>query len=90
MGSVFATDLAGMDLDIHDSIRIHLLSNHYPPVPSIMVEPCIEAIQAFNDEDFQRLIELPEGCYWRNQSTAPASAIVEVHHLDAWINSEEY
>jgi len=33
MGNTFAADLATMDLSLSDSIRIHLTSNHYPPVP---------------------------------------------------------
>jgi len=46
MGNTFAADLATMDLSLSDSIRIHLTSNHYPPVPSSMVQPCIDAIDA--------------------------------------------
>ena len=88
MGSNFATELADeelLGLDLETSIAIHLQANHYPPVPTSMVEPCIAAIDAYHDEDYQRLIELPEPITWRDQNTAPASAIVEAHHLDAWL-----
>jgi hypothetical protein len=91
MGSNLATELADSDLfpdlSLEDSIAIQLRSNHYPPVPLSMVQPCIEAIQACNDEMSNKLITLPEGITWRNEPTAPAWAIVEGHHLDAWIVS---
>lgn len=88
MGSNFATDLASndlIDLDLETQIGIHLSSNHYPPVPSSMIQPCIDAIDAYYDEDYQRLIELPEGVSWRGENYSPASAIVNGHHLDAWL-----
>jgi hypothetical protein len=85
MGSNFATDLAESDLSLRDSIAIHLRGNHYPPVPLSMVEPCLEAIEACNDEMNSKLITLPEGVTWRGSVEAPAWAIVEAHHLNAWI-----
>jgi hypothetical protein len=88
MGSTFATELADNDLlglDLETQIGIHLSSNHYPPVPRSMVQPCIDAIDAYYEEDYQRLIELPAPITWRDQNTAPASAIIEAHHLDAWL-----
>ena len=88
MGSNFATDLADnelLDLDLETQIGIHLSANHYPPVPSSMIQPCIDAIDAYYDEDYDRLIVLPAPITWRDQNTAPASAIVDAHHLDAWL-----
>ncbi len=82
----------GIHLDIETQIGIHLSGNHYPPVPNSMVKPCIEAIDAVNDLGLWNAdIELPEGISWRGLPTAPASAIIEAHHLDAWIiEREEY
>jgi hypothetical protein len=88
MGSNFAHDLANNDLlelDLERQIGIHLSANHYPPVPSSMIQPCIDAIDAYYDEDYDRLIVLPAPITWRDQKTAPASAIVDAHHLDAWL-----
>jgi len=90
MGNNFATELADRDLfpelDLEMAISIHLQSNHYPPVPLSMVQPCIDAIDAYYDEDYNKLIELPEGVTYRGGATsAPASAIIEQHHLDAWL-----
>lgn len=90
MGSNFATELAELDLglSLEDSIGIHLQANHYPPVPRTMVQPCIDAIDAYWEEDFDREIKLPEGVSWRNKDSAPASAIVEAHHLQAWLATD--
>ena len=93
MGSNFANDLALADnLDIESQIAIHLSANHYPPVPAFMVDTCIQAIDAVNDLGLWNLeIPLPEGVSWRGLTTAPAHAIIEQHHLDAWIiEREEY
>ena len=89
MGYNTALDLSN-ELDIEVAIGYHLQGNHYPPVPLSMVEPCIEAIDAFYDEDYNREISLPEGISWRGQVTAPASAIIEQHHLEAWLPEEDY
>ena len=87
MGTNFATELAELDLglSLEDSIAIHLSANHYPPAPRSMVQPCIDAIDAYYDEDYQRLIDLPAPITWRDKSQAPASAIVDAHHLEAWL-----
>ena len=84
MGYTTAQELASI-LDLEGSIEMHLTANHYPPVPRSMVQPCIDAIDAYHDEDYDREIALPEGVSWRGNTTAPASAIVDAHHLDAWL-----
>jgi hypothetical protein len=83
MGYNTALDLADLDLEV--ALGYHLQGNHYPPVPLSMVEPCIEAIDAYWDEDFDRAIEMPEGVSYKGQTHAPAWAIVEQHHLAAWL-----
>ena len=89
MGYNTAIDLSN-ELDLEVAIGYHLQGNHYPPVPLSMVEPCIDAIDAYYDEDYNREIALPEGISWRGQVTAPASAIVDAHHLNAWLPEEDY
>jgi hypothetical protein len=86
MGNNTAMDLAtNLDISLENAIGIHLQSNHYPPVPLSMVQPCIDAIDAYHEEDYNRMITLPEGVFYRNETTAPANAIVEQHHLSAWL-----
>jgi hypothetical protein len=91
MGYNTALDLSEeLELDLEMAIGIHLRSNHYPPVPLSMVQPCIEAIDAYYDEDYRREITLPEGVLWRGQVTAPADAIIDQHHLSAWLPENEF
>lgn len=91
MGSTLATELAEGDfgLDLRAQITIQLRNNHYPPVPYEMVDPCIDAITACNEGNYSASIALPSPIMWRGQDHAPASAIVEAHHLDPWIDQEE-
>jgi len=97
MGSNMANEMAdgtladlGINLTIEQQIGIHLSSNHYPPVPSMMIQPCIEAIDAVNDAGLWDLpIQLPEGVEYKGLKEAPARAIIEAHHLDAWLIERE-
>lgn len=99
MGNNLSAELANnewLDLDLETAVTIQLRNNHYPPVPYSMVEPCIEAIEACNDNEFNKLIKLPfDGLdengepfqiKWKGQDHAPAWAIVEGHHLDEFIS----
>ena len=86
MGSTLATELADgtLGLDMESAIAMHLQGNHYPPVPLSMVQPCIDAIDAYWEDDSSREIELPEGVSWRGNTSAPAYTIIESHHLESW------
>jgi hypothetical protein len=91
MGSVTAIGLAESELDLEKQLAYHLQGNHYPPVPLSMVQPCIDAIDAAYDEDYDREIEMPEGVFYKGKTTAPAWAIIEQHHLDWFITpADEY
>ena len=89
MGYNTASDLAE-SFDLDQAILIHLRSNHYPPVPSSMVAPCIDAIDAYYADDVNQLIKLPEGVLWKGKPEAPAYAIIEAHHLEAWLPETDY
>jgi hypothetical protein len=89
MGSNFANDLATMpEIDMESAIAMHLRGNHYPPVPLSMVQPCIDAIDAYWEDSQERHIDLPEGVLWKGETYAPAWAIIESHHLDAWCQDD--
>lgn len=77
------------ELELEQAITMQLRGNHYPPVPYSMVPICIEAIYAYNVGDHFREIKLPEGVFWRGKDSAPASAIIDSHHLDAWCENDE-
>jgi hypothetical protein len=93
MGRNMAYELSDTELfpqlELEQAITIQLRSNHYPPVPYSMVPICIDAIYAYNEGDYQKEIKLPEGVLWRGQEYAPAAAIIDSHHLDAWCNSDD-
>ena len=84
MGYTTAVSLSE-ELDLEVALGYHLQGNHYPPVPLTMVQPCIDAIDAIHAGDGDTEIELPEGVLYKNKTTAPAHAIAEQHHLDAWL-----
>ena len=89
MGSNLAYELANGDFDLSTALKIHLTSNHYPPVPESMVMPCIEALEAYWDHDIDRQIAMPEGVSYKGLDKAPAYAIIEQHHLEAWLYDDE-
>ena len=90
MGSVTALGIIDSVLDLETQLLYHLRGNHYPPVPAEMVQPCIEAIDAFYDEDYGRMIDMPMvgdfQILYRGETQAPARAIVEQHHLETFID----
>jgi hypothetical protein len=85
MGSVTALGIQDSVLDLETQLAYHLQGNHYPPVPLSMVQPCIDAIDAYYDEDYNKLIEMPEGVSYKGDTHAPAWAIIEQHHLEFWL-----
>ena len=76
-------------MTLEQQLAFHLQSNHFPPVPTSMIQPCIEAIDAYWDEDIHRLISLPEGVGYNGLTVAPAYAIVDAHHLEHWVTDYE-
>ena len=89
MGSITALGIQDSVLDLETQLAYHLQGNHYPPVPLSMVQPCIEAIDAYYDNDAMRFIAMPEGVFYKGMSHAPAWAIIEQHHLDFWLPQDD-
>lgn len=83
MGSLQAREMAEL-ADLDTALTWHLRTNHYPPVPLTMIEPCKQAIDAYWEDDLDRQIPMPEGVYYKGTTTAPARAIIIQHHLDPW------
>lgn len=88
MGNLQAQEMAALT-DLDTALAWHLRSNHYPPIPLTMVEPCKQAIDAYWEEDLDREIQLPDGVYYRGSETAPAREIIINHHLDPWCADED-
>ncbi len=89
MGYATAVGITETSLTIEQQLDWHLRGNHYPPVPSSMIQPCIEAIDAYWEDNLDKEIDLPEGVTYRGMNTAPAREIIINHHLDAWCNEED-
>jgi len=75
-------------ITMEQQLAWHLQGNHYPPVPLSMIQPCIDAIDAYWEDDFDREIPMPEGVSYKGFDVAPAWAIIEQHHLNAWCESD--
>ncbi len=89
MGALQAREMANApELTMEQAIEWHLRTNHYPPIPSSMVLPCMEAIDAYWEDDLDKEIAMPTGVYYKGRNTAPAREIIIQHHLDAWCEEE--
>lgn len=94
MGMLNAMAITETETTLEQQISWHLQANHYPPIPQVMVDVCVKAIEAMKDGDVNRELLLPfdgerDGkpfqILWRGKPTAPAWAIAEHAHLDAWL-----
>ena len=89
MGSLQAREMAELGADnLEQALAWHLQSNHFPPVPKMMVPICIEAIDAGNEGNWDGEIALPEGVGYKGRTVAPVWAIIEQHHLEPWIDTQ--
>ena len=67
---------------LDQALCCHLSSNHWPAIPGSMVPVAKAAISAIQDEEFDRLIHLPEGVIsQRYGKDIPAQAVAEELHL---------
>lgn len=95
MGLFNAIGITETEATLEQQLSWHLSGNHYPPIPQVMIPVCIQAIEAMKDGDTDREIPMPfDGVdrdgepfqvTWRGMNTAPAWAIAEHAHLDAWL-----
>lgn len=81
----FATAVEDGGISLEAALRWHLGSNHYPPV-LFMADAALEAIEAGNDEDWDREIQMPDGVRYRGSDSAPASSIIESLHLESFLS----
>ncbi len=82
-----AMSLTEMEIPLEQQIAIHFSSNCYPPIPSKMIPVAVEAINAYWNEEYAKVIQLPEGVEFRNgENWVFASQAIESLHLDAWLS----
>lgn len=90
MGRMYIEGFKEAGVDMETALRAHMQGNLFPPPPSYMYEPCRAAIEAANEEDYSREIELPEGVLYKQQyTTAPAHGLIENFRLEGFIGWEE-
>ena len=87
MGYATATDLA-THTDLSTAVSIHFSSNCYPPIPQIWVDQAIVAINLCAYEDWDGIVDLPEGVTRPDGSTtATAEFIVNSLRLNAFVDA---
>lgn len=89
MGAQTARDLVEY-ADFDQGLIYHLRVNHFPSLPASLLDACKDAIEAFHDEDYGRLVTLPDVISYRGSQECPAHEIVKLAHLDAWVVQDDY
>jgi hypothetical protein len=90
MGRMNAEGMADSGLPLRSVLHWHLTSNHFPPVPVVMIEPCMEAIRiATEADDYQAWIDLPAGVEYRGADQATVGDIIEAFHLDSFVGMDD-
>ena len=89
MGSLQAMEYSER-LSLEDGITLQLRSNHYPPVPVAMIQVCMKAVRFARRGKWTSNLTLPDGITFKNRKTAPVSTIIRSHHLEAWLEEEDY
>ena len=74
-------------INLEQRIRWHLQYNYEPPAPSEVISIALKAVMLCRDDKFSKDILLPFGpdVAWM----VPAYVIVEVFHLEPWVNELE-
>jgi len=88
MGNLALRDMLE-NTELRRALSWHLTSNHFPPVPDIMIDPCLEAIRNAGDGEWDKLVSLPEGVGYKGLTVAPTEAIIDQHHLHSFLAIDE-
>ena len=83
MGRQYIEGFFDQEQNLETLLSIHLQSNHYPPVNLVFIPTCIEAIEACNNEDYEKILLMP------NNKKMRVIDIIEGLHLDSFIESED-
>jgi len=77
------------DVKLDAALLWHLTSNHYPPVPEAMIPVASKAIEFANCGEWEESIQFPNGWVVNGLEEMSVSKIVEIMHLDAFIEQED-
>lgn len=87
MGSLQASEMASIGGVNAITMGWHLQSNHFPPHPSTMIPVALAAVEHANNDEWDALVDLPEGVEHRVFGTqVPVHEIVSALHLDGFLD----
>ena len=102
MGNLHADAYAEMvkdgQLGLRTAISANLTSNHYPPLPTEYVDPIIEALDAYNEDDPNRKIYLPVSLPLIPRQAVreddggfsiDATTLILITHSDGFLNADD-
>lgn len=97
MGYASAAEFAALASDLDTALRMHLTSNHFPPLPVAYAPVAAEAISraaaavAYDDPDgWTDVLDLPDVALVPRESadgTATVGVLVEALHLHAFVDA---
>lgn len=89
MGYGTAISMKGAELrgEIREyaALHYHLTANHYPPIPEAMIPVAQRAIMLASDGLYDEEIELPEGWIVNGKHALTVREVVDIMHLQAFI-----
>ena len=94
MGSMTALGYKDMvdegQMSLENALAIHLRSNHYPPIPTSMIRPCMRAIKKANRGEWDKRVRLPKGISHKIYgSFVPVHEVIREVHLETFLDLEE-
>lgn len=89
MGYGFIAGFQELDVPLRDIVSMHFSSNCYPPIPQIMVDCAVEAIELCNSGEYYEDVTLPDGVSYRGKNVVSAATLVEQHRLEAFVEWED-
>ena len=86
MGHIHALEILNL-ITLEGDLRFHLQNNFYPRVPDVMIPIVVKAVILCRNDQFNETIEVP--IEHRMGWMLPAYMIVEIYHLEYWVNELE-
>ena len=83
MGHIQALETLKL-INLEQDIRWNLENNYYPRVPDVMIPIAVKAVILCRNDQFNETIEVP--IEHRMGWMLPAYMIVEIYHLEPWVN----
>lgn len=86
MGYATALGIADSNISLEQQVSWHFSSNCYPPVPQFMVPVAVKAIEQAIADEWDEVLDLPEGVSFRNNSSVKVYDIIDGLFLQAFVD----